>query len=1582
MDTFNGQIIKGYELQERIGSGGFGAVYKAYQSTVGREVAVKIILPGFANHPDFIRRFENEAQLVARLEHLHIVPLYDYWRDPDGAYLVMRWLRGGSLRDALQHGPYQVEITLRVLDQIGSALAAAHASGIIHRDVKPGNILLDEDGNAYLADFGIAKDLNLQSATTEVDAIIGSPDYLSPEQARSEPVTPQTDVYSLGVVLYEMLTGKYPFPGLSTVERMYKHLNEPLPLIASFGPPLRDGINDVIQKATDKNPARRYSDALALAEAFRQAAALEVSSTSASILELFTQREHEILAFIIEGRSNKEIAEKLYVTVATVKWYITQIYRKLGVRSRIQAIVRARELDLITPHPSATDTSSAAGATLLPTDQFRPVNPYKGLHAFQAADERDFFGRETLVEKLIKRLGESGDGSRFLAVIGPSGSGKSSLVKAGLIPALWRGELTGSEKWFVVEMLPGARPLDELEVALTRLAAHQPGNFREHLERDHFGLLRSAALILPDDGSELVLVIDQFEEVFTLVEDEAARVHFLHLLHTAVTETRSRVHVIVTLRADFYDRPLQYPEFGELVRTRMETILPLSAKGLERAIAAPAEAAGVRFEEGLVASIVAEMNYQTGALPLLQYALTELFEQRERRMLTHAAYQQLGGAVGALAKRAEQLYGELSPEGQETTRQMFMRLVTLGEGVEDTRRRVPRSELLAVSPNTDLVDDIIDTFTEYRLFSLDHDPSTRTPMVEVAHEAILREWERLRGWLNANREDIRLQRQLAAQAAEWNGAGHESSFLLRGTRLDAFQKWAAESSLALTQVERDFLNSSATEQERQVAVEGVREANEVRLERRSQTFLRGLVAVLLLATVGAFILTGLAANQSQRAQAQSRIAQSRELVRYAVDQLITDGELSTLLALQAVNLTRDADGTVLPEAEAMLHQAVGALHTPLRFTDVAGTVGYFAGLSPDGTRLAYALKNGDVFGAAGVTAIADPQSRQLLYQLPGDVWALYISAQNRIIIGARVDDTMQLQVWDIASSDHPTLLSRVAEPFELWHSEDGTFVIQADVITVSPDLHYLLAIMAADGRVRIWDLTSGKEIVTPATRKLPDGNGQPTFSPDGTRLGRVNPDGKLSILDTNTWEETVHFSLANATISGDNEFRFSEDGQRIAAINKDNTVTVWDTATGAALYTFYPPTAPAQVAVNVDGTRVAVANSSGQVTIWNVTTLQEELAFGTSDKLDGLMLSSDGTRLATLHESGQLQLWDLVPGREALTLVNHDSDEDLAAVGLAYSPDGQRLLATGTSTTPNVWDVRTGQKLLTLAGHTGRVRAADWSADGRLLATGGEDDSVIVWDATTGAVRFTLTGYTDTVFAVAFSPDSRYLAASSFDGSLRVWDVNTGEFVFTITHAGVKQSRGLAWSPDGLHIANITIGIDPQQGDHLYILNALTGAIEHDTTVESNETVQQLMYSPDGSRIASAATGLQEYRIYDAHSGQKLLTLPGHGVLASAIAFSPDGSLIATGGYDNLAQLWNANTGKELLKLFTPSGDTYRLAFSPDGTHLALQGEDSTTRIYVVHLDDLMALAKSRLTRTFTPQECQQYLHTDVCPAG
>ena len=618
--------------------------------------------------------------------------------------------------------------------------------------------------------------------TTRGNAV-GSLGYLSPEQLRGQGVTPQSDIYSLGVTLFEVLTGQHPFPAQYSVQQLFQHIDEPLPLIETLDQDVLEGVNQVIQKATAKNPKQRYQDALTLASAFRQAAALSKNGQATELVESLTLREHEILHLLVEGYTNRQIAQKLFVELPTIKWHISNIYKKLGVRSRVQAILRARELNLIV---STTDIAlervdTPGSSSVLP----EPVNPYKGLRSFEPADNRDYFGREALIEQLLERLAASspqsgkenrGNGS-FLAIVGPSGSGKSSLVKAGLIPALWSGGLPSSAKWFLINMVPGARPLDNLETSLTRIAADQASNLREHLDRDGYGLSRVADLILPNDDSELVVIIDQFEQLFTLVEDELTRRHFLGLLENAVTDLHSRVRVIITLRADFYDRPLQYPNFGRLIQTHIETLLPLSAEELERAIVNPAQQVGVALEPGLALRIIEDVNYRPGNLPLLQYALTELFDHRAGRLLTSQAFAEIGGAGGALARRAEQLYQEQDEQGQEMIQQMFLRLVTVGEYpgpgevdipiTSETGRRVLHAELLSAAIEPDRLEEIIDTYVDYRLLTLDHDPATRKPTIELAHEAILRLWDRLRDWLEESASDLRMHRQLIRATNEW-----------------------------------------------------------------------------------------------------------------------------------------------------------------------------------------------------------------------------------------------------------------------------------------------------------------------------------------------------------------------------------------------------------------------------------------------------------------------------------------------------------------------------------------------------------------------------------------------------------------------------------------------------------------------------------------------------------------------------------------------------------------------------------------------------------------------------------------------
>src|SRR5581483_4981767 len=512
-------------------------------------------------------------------------------------------------------------------------------------------------------------------------------------------------------------------------------------------------------------------------------------------------------------------------------------------------------------------------------------NPYKGLRAFGEEDADDFFGREALTEHLVERLAET----RFLAVVGPSGSGKSSVVRAGLVPALRAGGLDGSERWQIVQMFPGAYPLEELEAALLKAAPEPPASLIEQLEDGERGLVRALKRIQPDDDSEVVLVLDQLEEVFTLVDDEERRVHFLSSVERAVGDPHSRLRVVTTLRADFYDRPLLYSGFAELLRDYVEALVPLTADEFERAIARPAERAGVTFEPGLLAELVADVANEPGALPLLQYALTELYERREGNVMTRDAYRAIGGVSGALAGRAEELYDGLGETAQEAARQLFLRLVTLGEGSEDTRRRVDRTELGALEVDQDALEEALDVFGSSRLLSFDRDPRTGTGTVEVAHEALLREWGRLRRWIDTARDQLRLHRRLATGAREWAEADREPSFLLRGSQLAQYDALADESRIALTEDEREFVTAS-------------REAarDELRRQQRANRRLKALLAAAGVLLVVAVVAGIVALEQRSSAQHQATVALARELGARAVVEPRLDRAM--LLATEGVNL--------------------------------------------------------------------------------------------------------------------------------------------------------------------------------------------------------------------------------------------------------------------------------------------------------------------------------------------------------------------------------------------------------------------------------------------------------------------------------------------------------------------------------------------------------------------------------------------------------------------------------------------------------------------------------------------------------
>jgi WD40 repeat protein/serine/threonine protein kinase/energy-coupling factor transporter ATP-binding protein EcfA2 len=1470
----SGQSIKGYELHEMLGAGGFGAVYRAYQPMIKRDVAMKIILPEYANHPEFIRRFEFEAQLVARLEHLHIVALYDYWRDPQGAYLVMRWLRGGSLRGMLKKGPVDTKTAVKIVDQVSSALNTAHRRGVVHRDIKPDNILFDDEQNAYLADFGIAKDIHESKVDGDEDegALTGSPFYLSPEQAKSLPVSPQTDLYSLGIVIYEMLAGQPPFMGdKGLIAILLQHINDPVPPVRELRPDLPPAIETVIQRATAKDPSARYSDALSLANDFRRAL----------------------------------IAAQPDLVMSQPRQETTEIDDLLVI----------------------TKPLSASTLIIIPGEEVS--NPYKGLQAFQEADAAEFFGRDVLTERLLDRLAEPVELNRFLAVIGPSGSGKSSVVKAGMIPALRRGELRNSERWFMAEMVPGPDPFRELAAALLAVAAVPPEDLDARLRTDEGALADIVEQVLPP-GAEygILLTIDQFEEVFTLVEDEAARVHFLNLLLHAVTERDSRFRLIITLRADFYDRPLLYPGFGDLVRTRNEVVLPLTPEDMREAIVGPAERVGISVETGLVAAMIAEIGEQPGALPLLQYALTELFDRRENNVMTLDAYYASGGVRGALARRAEELYQECSPETQDAMRQVFLRMVEVGEGQDDTRRRVTQVELMALADNADVVMDLLDQLGKYRLLTFDHDPDTRVPVVSVAHEALIREWQRMRRWLDDSREDLLIQRRIAVSNYEWRRQEQDPSFLASGTRLDQFESLKNRATVALTPEELEYIDASIMQRAAQEEEERRRAEHEAMLEKRSRDRLRLLLAVMTVAAVIAGILAAVAlvarqtaAEQRDKAERNAEVSASLALVANAQKELEKhNNELAIAIALEA-NRIPDPPR----EVQQILADAALAPGTVRVFEGHSDAV-YSAAFSPDGqTALSGSRDN--------TLILWDVETGEILHSFEGHedrVYAVAFSPDGQTALSASADNTVIL--WDISNR---ALLHR----FE--GHED-----RVRAVAFSPDGQTALS-SSDDDTVILWDIPNQallhrfeREPAGEADSSVP-GVRAVAFSPDGKTALFGYEDGSVVMwnLETRAVARTFYASSEDVAPA----VAYSRDGLLVLAAVSE-AVYAWDIETGQEMMSLRPGSFVYSVALDKTGQQVFVAANDNQIHLYDLQTGRELNRFvGHASYVSDVVVRPGSDQILSASNDGTLRLWSLTNGAEIRRYEGH-SDQVWT---IELSPDGTRILTAAYDGTVRIWNYETGEQITEFTEHPSFVLSAAFTPDGKNVLSSDFDLTLMLWDAETGEIIRNFEGLETIAWSVAVSPDGKTAVTGMDDARIIVWDLETGEPIRSLEgHEGVVYQVDI--SPDGQRVLS---GAD----DGLVILwNINTGAEIRRFTKYAG-LIGSVDFSPDGTMIL-AASG--DYGVmWDAETGRMIRQFGSHTGGATFAVFSSDGTTIASSDGDHTVYIWNVVTGQEIRRL---DNSTIALtgAFGPGDQTVISGTEDGTVRLLdakPLTLDELTA---------------------------
>ncbi|MCB9435653.1 MAG: protein kinase [Anaerolineales bacterium] len=1566
-DLLIGRKLGNCLIQSRIGKGGMATVYRAIRDGDEAVVAIKVIAPQFSSHEEFLHRFEREAQLMLSLSHPNILPVYDYGKEGDVTYLVMRLLDGGSLADVVvaRHDPLLQSTTY--IEQICSALDHAHAKGVIHRDLKPANILLDQAGNLYLTDFGIAKWRDETHGLTLTGMVIGTPAYMAPEQWRTEPVDARTDIYALGVMLFEVMTGQLPFQAQTPFSLMYKHLDEPPPFASKLNPDLPLYVDSVLQRAMDKLPERRYPSAGLFGAALQEA--FLARATAVTLVEPLSEA----------------------VTYATTSLGVdrgTYNALEVGVQSLLS---KAREVARETQGEMAVLAEAVIHYIQALSDQAKHMptgGPYKALESYDLADNKLFFGRETAIDAMLARA----PFAKFTVLHAESGAGKTSLIRAGLMPRLLAG---------------GFLPI---YVAVRRRLPHEAV---KHALMPNESALTGSSLhtylkgIAQTVGEkrEIFLFFDQFETFFTDVFTDEERATFVSQLAECLDDSSLQVRVTLAMRTEYFGLLASFQPAIPQPFDKEFLLRRLKLEEAERALLGPAEEHGFTYEQGLVSELLADLADEKGevAPPQLQLVGTALIDRLPlgRKQVIREDYEQAGGAKGVLRRYLETLLERLPSNYRRPARLIIESLVRADQTRDVRTVDSIRGDLKALGVATADIESIVTILHENHVLRMvDTDAGVA---YELVHDYLA--------------EQVQVDPETVARKAAQE---------LLEQRERAYQDYGA----LLTREELEIIKA----QQKQLVLQGRAQELITRTEqafRRQRRRIVGLTMASVFGVVGILALGLLAAiresaNRQQRLEnaqtAEARISaerdvsrstESRRLADLAEQQLTIDPMTSLNLALAALT---PLDRPYVAEAEFALNQALLGIQERVYM--------------PSEQRVNGAVWSADerqvlTWSVDRTARLFDARTGEELMRLDDQTSAVLVVAwspdERQIATG---DSNGGLYVYDAITGElqwqvtaHNGRVNGIAwgaERIITWSDDGftGLWILTGESVAMLEGTPAYVnhrgtqvATVNRDNAIIIWDASDGRRLGE--LRGHVNRISGATWNGDDTQLLTWSADFNAIVWDVKTM--TPLYTLAGVHENAVNTAAWSPDERWIITGGSDGRLVLWQD--GQAIW--QQQTVGAFIdGVNwsSDGQRVLVFGTSEVLGIWDiqgvlmsdlmngvarVTTpfnlrhlpkvethnvLFSEYEAGTT--IRNALWSPDEKAVLTYSRDGVIRVFDAVTGGLEVGLIGHNADIQSAQ----WSQDSQFVLSSGQDGAARIWDVYNNliieQRWFADAG---RALAASWNEDESRVAVGYENGLVWIWRVE-AAEPIILRGHHNQVTSVVWSPDSRRLLTGSDDGQAIVWDVVTGTALVSVAHewplnGAIWNAAGtqmLTFSDDGsVRVWDANSGIElmrfQMSEPGIGVGSALWNQDETQVLATSDNGLMQVWDTQTGTIVLSvqtgevpalgarwnqgetrllvwgAKTGLDAMaRVYDAATGEMLLDLEGHREWIVSASWDAAEQRILTTSRDGTARIWDARTGAMLMALEGHSDNVTDGQWNQDGTRVLTRSVDGTARVWHV----------------------------------